>query len=439
MTPDQDRPLPSTLRALQVQRLRETVLWACDRLDTVRARMRKHGVSPSDIKDRDDIRRLPFTDKADLHDAYPTGAFAVPLDQLARIHASSGSLGNPTLAAYTKEDISVWTNVVTRTLIACGVTSHDVVQNAYTYGLFTGGLGLHYGIEALGATVIPTSAGNTMRQAQLLADLSVTALCCTPSYFVHLAESAFEQGISLADTKLRTGLFGAEPWSEQLRRRMEGPTGIEAFDIYGLSEVIGPGVASECHRHCGLHVFEDHFLPEIVDPVTGEALRDGEEGELVLTTLTKRAMPLLRYRTRDITALIPGRCECGRTLRRIQRISKRADDLIIVRGVNIFPAKIEASLLSVDDLAPHFRVLLTRARGLDKIEVQVERSPHIASPDREMLSRIRSKTSSLLKSALGIRVDVRLLDPGALPRSAGKTSRVVDQREGPVPTGSRIA
>ena len=324
------------------------------------------------MRSLDDVTKLPFTVKTDLRDTYPFGLFASPMKDIVRLHASTGTTGKPIVVAYTKEDIGVWENVMMRSFAACGLHAGDVIQNAYGYGLFTGGLGAHYGAEALGATVIPISGGNTQRQLMVMKDFGSTAICCTPSYFLHIIDQAQELGINLKELPLRAGVFGAEPWTESMRRRIEAESGIKAYDIYGLSEIIGPGVAMECQCQAGPHIFEDWFYPEIIDLKSGKPLPDGEEGELVLTTLGKQAMPMIRYRTRDITALTSEKCECGRTLRRIQRIGRRSDDMFIIRGVNVYPSQIETALLKVEGTLPHYQIILTREKGLDEVEVQVE-------------------------------------------------------------------
>ena len=334
-------PVP-LLRDLQFKRIRDVVGRAWERVEWFRSRMRERGLSPDDLSSIDDIAKLPFTAKNDLRDTYPFGLFASPMEDVVRLHASSGTTGKPIVVAYTKADLEVWTSVMVRSFACCGLHHGDVVQNAYGYGLFTGGLGAHYGAEELGATVIPISGGNTDRQIMVMKDFRVTAICCTPSYFLHMIERAGQLGVDIKGLPLRVGVFGAEPWTQSLRKHIEELSSIEAFDIYGLSEIIGPGVGIECHCHDGLHIFEDHFYPEIIDPETGETRPDGDEGELVLTTLSKHAMPMIRYRTRDITAIIPGPCACGRILRRIRRIGRRSDDMLIIRGVNVFPSQVAA-------------------------------------------------------------------------------------------------
>ncbi len=420
-------PLP-LLRSLQLERLQSVVRRAYERVRPYRLQMEAHGVKPEDIHSLDDIRRLPFTVKNDLRDNYPFGLFASPMEEIVRLHASSGTTGKPIVVAYTREDVEVWTEAMARTLAACGIGRGDVVQNAYGYGLFTGGLGAHYGAERLGATVIPISGGNTDRQIMVMKDFGVTAICSTPSYFVHLIERAAELGVDLRELPLRVGVFGAEPWSESMRRHIESSTRIKACDIYGLSEITGPGVASECALQNGLHVFEDFFYPEIIDPETGEVLPEGEEGELVLTTLAKQAMPVLRYRTRDITAFIPGQCRCGRNLRRIRRISRRSDDMFIIRGVNVFPSQVEAALLAVEGTLPHYQIILTREKGLDEMEVQVEVTPEVFSDKIGALERLQARLVEALDQVLGIRVNVRLVEPRAIQRSEGKAKRLIDRR-----------
>ena len=349
--------------------------------------------------------------------------------EIVRLHASSGTTGKPIVVAYTHDDVEVWTNAMRRAFAACGLTRGDVVQNAYGYGLFTGGLGAHYGAEALGATVIPTSGGNTDRQITVMKDFRVTAICCTPSYFLHLIERAAELGISIRDLPLRAGIFGAEPWTDSMRRRVESEGGIKAYDIYGLSEIIGPGVAIECPCQDGLHIFEDYFYPEIIDTETGEPVPDGEEGELVLTTLSKQAMPMIRYRTRDITHLISAPCPCGRTIRRIARISRRTDDMLIIRGVNVFPSQIEAALLEVEGTLPHYQIILTRQKGLDNLEVQVEVTPEVFGDEVRVLENLQTRLAETVDRTLGLRVAVRLVGPRTIARSEGKAKRVIDRRE----------
>ncbi|HEY3329099.1 MAG TPA: phenylacetate--CoA ligase [Capsulimonadaceae bacterium] len=413
---------------LQLERLKATVKRAYDHSDLFRKRMDERGLEPSSIRSLGDIGLIPFTVKTDLRDTYPFGMLTSPMSDVVRLHVSSGTTGKPIVVAYTREDIDVWTNVMARSLAACGVTRDDIVQNAYGYGLFTGGLGAHYGAEELGATVIPISGGHTERQIMIMSDFGVTAICCTPSYFLHLADRAMGMGIDMRDLPIRVGIFGAEPWTDAMRKRIEADAGIEAFDIYGLSEITGPGVAIECSEHDGLHIFEDHFFPEIVDPETGEALPDGAEGELVLTTLSKKAMPMIRYRTRDITALISERCSCGRTLRRMRRVGRRSDDMFIIRGINVFPSQIEAALLVVEGTLPHYQIVLTRRNGLDEIAVNVEVTAEVFSDSVGAMETLAKKLERSLEHTIGIRAAIHLVSPNTLERSEGKAKRVSDRR-----------
>jgi len=416
------------LRELQLRRLQTIVARAYERVQLIRERMQDRGLVPDSIRSLEDIARLPFTTKTDLRDTYPFGLFASPMEEVVRLHASSGTTGKPIVVAYTKQDVEVWTSVMVRSFAACGLHHGDIVQNAYGYGLFTGGLGAHYGAEGLGATVIPISGGNTDRQIMVMKDFGVTAICCTPSYFLHMIERAAEMGINIRELPLRVGVFGAEPWTESMRKHIESLSGIRAMDIYGLSEIIGPGVAIECTEQCGLHIFEDHFYPEIIDPGTGEVLPDGEEGELVLTTLSKHAMPMIRYRTRDITALISEPCGCGRSLRRMRRIGRRSDDMLIIRGVNVFPSQVEAALLEVEGTLPHYQIVLTRDHGLDQMEVLVEVTPESFSDRIGALEELSSHIEDRLEHVLGLRAPVRLVEPHTIQRSEGKAKRVIDKR-----------
>jgi phenylacetate-CoA ligase len=414
------------LRAIQLQRLQSVVARAYVNVGLFRSRMEKRGLTPASIKSLADIARLPFTVKNDLRDTYPFGLFASPMEEVVRLHASSGTTGKPIVVAYTQADLDVWSEVMVRSFAACGVHRGDVIQNAYGYGLFTGGLGAHYGGEALGATVIPISGGNTERQLMVIQDFGVTVLCCTPSYFLYLIESARDTKVDLSH--LRVGVFGAEPWSEAMRERIQEESGIRAHDIYGLSEIIGPGVGVECIERRGLHIFEDHFYPEIIDPETGEVLPEGAEGELVLTTLSKQAMPMIRYRTRDVTALVSDQCACGRTLRRIRRIGRRSDDMLIIRGVNVFPSQVETALLRVEGTLPHYQIVLTRDKGLDQMEVKVEVTPEVFSDEIRKLEALQQKLEASIENILGLRVRVTLVQPKTLARSEGKARRVSDQR-----------
>jgi phenylacetate-CoA ligase len=416
------------LRAVQLRRLKGVVERAYSNVSVYRQRMDDLGVAPAGIESLEDIGTLPFTVKDDLRDGYPFGMFASPMKDVVRLHASSGTTGKPTVVAYTREDLDVWAGVMMRTFAACGLSQDDIIQNTYGYGLFTGGLGAHYGAEALGATVIPISGGNTDRQIMVMKDFGVSAICCTPSYFVHLLERAAEMGVDLKDLPIRAGIFGAEPWSEGIRRHVEAQGGIKAFDIYGLSEIIGPGVASECEAQSGLHIFEDHFYPEIVAPETGEPVPDGEEGELVVTTLSKQAMPMLRYRTRDITSMITEPCRCGRSIRRFRRVGRRSDDMIIIRGVNVFPSQIESALLEVEGTLPHYQIILTRDKGLDEVAVEIEVTPEVFSDRVGDMEEVRGRLAHAVEHTLGIRVAIHLVEPRAIPRSQGKAKRVIDRR-----------
>jgi phenylacetate-CoA ligase len=420
-------PLPQ-LRDLQLQRLKGIVQRADDHVALFRKRMADRGMTPHDVQTLEDVSKLPFTEKTDLRDTYPFGLFASPMKEIVRLHASSGTTGKPIVVAYTQQDLQVWTNVMLRSFAACGLHEGDIIQNAYGYGLFTGGLGAHYGAEALGATVIPISGGNTQRQLMVMKDFGVTAICCTPSYFLHLIDQGAESGVNIKDLPLRAGVFGAEPWTESMRLRIEADSGIKAYDIYGLTEITGPGVAMECACQAGPHIFEDCFYPEIIDAKTGQPCPDGQEGELVLTTLCKQAMPMIRYRTRDITSLTTEPCECGRTLRRIRRISRRADDMFIIRGVNVYPSQIESALLKVEGALPHYQIILTRERGLDVMEVQVEVTPEVFGDTVGALERLQEKLSKSIETTVGLRANVRLVQPRTLQRSEGKAKRVLDQR-----------
>jgi phenylacetate-CoA ligase len=420
------------LREVQLQRLKAVTTLAYDRVPLFRERMEAKGVKPGDVQKLEDVRLLPFAIKNDLRDTYPYGLFAVPMSEVVRLHASSGTTGKPIVVGYTAEDMDVWKQVIMRTLYAAGYSRGDVVQNMFGYGLFTGGLGLHGGIEGIGATVIPISGGNSERQIMVMKDFGVTAVSCTPSYFIHLIEVAGKLGIDFKrDLQVKRGVFGAEPWTDQMRQYIETASGIKAYDIYGLSEIIGPGVAAECQCQAGLHVFEDHFLVEIVDPKTLEPVPDGEEGELVLTTLSKRAMPVLRYRTRDITALETRPCACGRSIRRIRRISRRSDDMFIIRGVNIFPSQIETALLKTEASLPHYQIVLTRKSGLDRMEVRVEVTGEMLSDRLSEMEGLQRRFAHGIEQITSLHTDVILVQPGTIPRSEGKAKRVLDQRNEP--------
>ncbi len=416
------------LRALQFARLKDTIKRTYDNVELFRTRMQDRNLTPESVKSLEDLAKLPFTLKYDLRDTYPFGLFATPMEDVVRLHASSGTTGKPIVVGYTKNDIELWAGVMRRAFACCGLSNKDRIQVSYGYGLFTGGLGAHYGAEALGATVVPTSVGNTQRQIMLMKDFGVTAICCTPSYFNFLIEKALEMGLDMRDLPIRAGIFGAEPWTLEMRKHIEENGNIKAYDIYGLSEIIGPGVAVECSEQNGLHIFEDHFYPEIINPDTGEVLPDGEFGELVITTLTKEAFPMIRYRTRDLTRIITGKCACGRTIRRIDRISSRSDDMMIVRGINVFPSQIEAAMLTVEGTTPNFNIILYTENGMDNIEVNVEINESIFSDKVKEMEKLQACIASSIEHTIGLRVKVKLVAPGTITRSEGKAKRVFDQR-----------
>ncbi|HEX9919950.1 MAG TPA: phenylacetate--CoA ligase [Candidatus Methylomirabilis sp.] len=417
------------LRDLQLERLKEVCERTYHRIPFYYQAFRKAGVKPKDINSLEDLSRLPFTTKDDLRDNYPFGLFAVPPSDIVEIHTSSGTTGKPIVGGYTHRDIELWSEVMARCLTCSGTTKDDVVQNAYGYGLFTGGLGVHYGARRIGASVIPISGGNTKRQIMIMQDFGSTILTCTPSYTLFLAEVAAEMGMTFERMSLKAGNFGAEPWSESMRVEIERKLKLLALDIYGLTEIIGPGVANECQVKEGLHIFEDHFLPEIIDPATGKSLPPGQAGELVITTLTKEAMPLIRYRTRDITALIPQACPCGRTMVRMKRIMGRTDDMLIIRGVNVFPSQIEAVLMQMEETEPHYQIVVDRVGALDELEIQVEVNEGIFSDQIKRLEDIERKIEKEIESALGISVKVKLAEPKSIQRSEGKAKRVIDKRK----------
>ncbi|MBF0396607.1 MAG: phenylacetate--CoA ligase [Desulfobacterales bacterium] len=418
------------VEALQLKRLKNLIERVYAVVPYYRKKMEEMGVKPSDIKCLEDIRKLPFTTKEDLRINYPFGLFAVPFERVVRIHASSGTTGKPTVVGYTKRDIETWAELMARTLTAGGVHQGDVVQNAYGYGLFTGGLGAHYGAEKVGAAVIPISGGNSKRQIMLMQDFGSTVLLCTPSYALNIADVMKEMNIPESSLKIRVGLFGAEPWSENMREEIEKRLNIKAMDIYGLSEVIGPGVASECiEEKRGLHIFEDNFIAEIINPITCEPLPHGEKGELVFTTLTKEAFPVIRYRTRDISVIIPEPCSCGRTFKRMQRITGRSDDMLIIRGVNVFPSQIEHVLMSIKGVEPHYQIVVEREGSLDMMEVQVEVSEGIFSDEVKVLQKLNKCISQELKDTLGVNCKVKLVEPKTIQRSEGKAKRVIDNRK----------
>lgn len=418
------------LEAIQLRRLKNTVERIYAIVPFYRRKLDEVGVKPDDIKTLDDLKRLPFTTKQDLRDNYPFGLFAVPMENVVRLHASSGITGQQTVVGYTARDIQTWAELMARALSAAGATRGDIIHNAYGYGLFTGGLGVHYGAEKLGASVIPISGGNTKRQIMIMRDFGATILTCTPSYALRLAEVAREVGLDPRTLKLKTGVFGAEPWSEKMREEIEKVLNIVALDIYGLSEIIGPGVAIECvEAKKGLHIFEDHFIPEIIDPETGENLPPGETGELVLTTITKEAFPMIRYRTRDITSLNPEPCICGRTHIRMNRITGRSDDMIIIRGVNVFPSQIESVLMELEEVEPIYQLILDREGSLDILTVLVEVGEQAFSDEVRKLQELEKKIENNIKEYLGVSAKVKLVEPKTIARSEGKAQRVIDRRK----------
>jgi len=415
-------------RELQSQRLRETVRRCYERVPTYRKKLDEVGIRPEDIRSVEDITLLPFTTKEDLIENYPFGMFAVPLSDVVRIHSSSGTTGKPKVVGYTRKDVEMWAEVMARTICCGGGGPNDVIQNAYGYGLFTGGLGIHYGAEKIGMTVIPISGGNTKRQIMVMQDFGATMLACTPSYALYIADTAAEMGIDIRNLPLKNGIFGAEPWTNNLRKEIEAKMGIRATDIYGLSEIIGPGVSSECEVQNGLHVFDDHFLPEIIDPNTLEVLPPNTPGELVFTSLTKEAFPILRYRTRDLSMLMTDPCPCGRTHYRMGRITGRTDDMLIIRGVNVFPSQIESVLLDIEGTAPHYLIVVNREDSLDSLEVWVEVSEEVFSDEIKVLEQLEEKIQREIESVLGISVTVKLKEPRSIERSEGKAKRVLDNR-----------
>ncbi|RZB32007.1 MAG: phenylacetate-CoA ligase [Desulfobacteraceae bacterium Eth-SRB1] len=418
------------LEAIQLRRLQTTLEHVYATVPFYHKQFEKAGITPGDIKSLDDLKRIPFTTKQDLRDNYPFGMFAVPMDNVVRIHASSGTTGQPTVVGYTARDINMWAKLMARALTAGGASRGDIIHNAYGYGLFTGGLGTHYGAEKLGASVIPVSGGNTKRQIIIMKDFGPTILTATPSYALYLAEVAEDMGVDFTDLKFKFGIFGAEPWSENMRHEIERKLNIIAVDIYGLSEVMGPGVAIECHEaKQGLHIFEDHFIPEVIDPDTGEVLPDGETGELVFTSITKEAFPVIRYRTRDITSLNKEPCICGRTLIRMNRVSGRTDDMLIIRGVNVFPSQIESVLMEIDEVEPHYQLVVEREGKLDTLTVLVEVGERLFSDEVKVLQNLEKRISNNIKEYLGVSAQVKLVEPKVIARSQGKAVRVIDKRK----------
>ncbi len=427
--PDLETLPREELEALQLRRLQSLCAKLYATVPFYRHRFDEAGLRPEDVRRLSDLRYLPFTEKQDMRNNFPFGLFAMPKENIVRLHASSGTTGKATVVGYTRRDINNWSDCVARSLAMTGLTANDTIHIAYGYGLFTGGLGLHYGVERLGATAIPMSGGSTKRQVQLMRDFGATAICCTPSYALHLYEAAQEQGIDFHDLPLRIGVFGAEPWSEEMRRDVEQKLDLDALNIYGLSEVMGPGVAMECATaKNGMHIQEDHFLAEIIDPLTGEQLPLGERGELVLTTLTKEGIPLLRYRTRDITSIDASPCACGRTFYKLQRIAGRSDDMLIIRGVNVYPSQIEAILLETEGVSPHYQIIVSREGPLDVVEVRVEVDATNFSDTIKDLQYREKSIQKAIKEFLGVSAKVRLVESRSIERSEGKAVRVIDNR-----------
>lgn len=417
------------LREIQSERLAAIVDRVYHNVPFYRQKMQEKGILPGDIKSVDDLKILPFTNKQDLRDNYPFGLFSSPMSEIIRLHASSGTTGKRTVVGYTRRDLDNWSEVMARTLTAAEIGRSSFLQIAYGYGLFTGGLGIHYGAEKVCATVIPISGGNSKMQLQIMEDFGTTNLACTPSYALYLAEEIEERNIDRSKLKLKTGIFGAEPWTENMRKEIEDRLKIKAMDIYGLSEIIGPGVGFECMSRSGLHISEDHFIPEIIDPDTGEVLEEGMEGELVFTTINKEGLPLIRYRTHDISKLNFEKCDCGRTLARMEKVTGRTDDMLIIRGVNVFPSQIESVLLETAKTAPHYQLIVDRDGQLDKLEVLVEMSPELFSDEVKKLEIVESNIRREIESTLGVSVKVRLVEPKSIARSEGKAIRVIDKRK----------
>ncbi len=418
------------LQELQLKRLKNTLADACSTVDLYRKRLDGAGIDPERFDSLDDLEKIPFTVKDDLRDNYPFGLFARTMKEVVRIHSSSGTTGNPTVVGYTKNDIAMWANLIARQLYAAGIRRDDVIQNSYGYGLFTGGLGLHYGGELLGAVVVPVSGGNTERQIKIMQDYKSTAICCTPSYALYIAEVGKELGVDFESLPLVTGIMGAEPWTEEIRREIEARLHIDAIDIYGLSEIIGPGVSCECDRKAGLHIAEDHFIIEIIDPETGKRKKPGEIGEMVFTSLTKEALPIIRYRTRDLSKIDISKCGCGRTHARMAKPMGRADDMLIIRGVNVFPSQIEEVLMQVRGVEPHYLIVVDSKNYLDTLEVWIEVSEEIFSEKMNDLENFESAIEHKLYSITGIKIDVKLKEPKTIQRSIGKAKRVIDKRKG---------
>ncbi len=417
------------IEALQSFRLSKQIRRVYENVKPYREKMDEAGIKPEDIKSVKDLSKLPFTVKHDLRENYPYGMFAVPMSEVVRIHASSGTTGKQTVVGYTAKDVDIWAECAARSLAAVGATKHDFVHVSYGYGLFTGGLGIHYGAEKLGATAIPASAGNSKRQLEMFKDFGSSVVCMTPSYAISLIELMQEMGMTKDDIHLKAGVFGAEPWTEEMRKEIEAGLGIKAYDIYGLSEVMGPSVSCECEYQCGMHIWEDHFIPEIIDPDTLEVLPAGQQGELVFTCITKEALPLIRYRTRDIATLIYEPCKCGRTHVRMLKPQGRTDDMLIIRGVNVFPSQIESALLSVDNKATNYLLVVDRVNNLDTLEVQLELRDDMFGDNVKDVEAYKRKVKSAIDSAIGVGVNIKLLEPKSLARSMGKATRCIDNRK----------
>lgn len=415
------------LKTLQSQRLVETVKRVYDNVPLYRAKMDAAGITPEDIHGVEDLHKLPFTTYVDLREAYPFGMAAVPKSEWVRLHASSGTTGKPKMAVYTKNDIELWSEVVARCMAMAGMTKEDTILVGYGYGLFTGGLGAHYGAEKLGAMVLPVSTGNTQKTIDMLIDCDATAIACTPSYLLHLAEALEKQDL-LDKVKLKYAICGAEPWTDEMRARLESKLTLKCVDIYGLTEIIGPGVACDCEAHAGLHIWEDHFIAEIINPETGEVVPEGEDGELVITTITKEGMPMIRYRTKDLTSLEYGTCSCGRTMARIQRFKGRSDDMLVIKGVNVFPSQVEAALLTIEGMTPNYFITVDRVNDQDTIEVAVELDDNFFSDEIADSERLTDKVKHVLKMTIGLNCKVRLVEPNTLEHSMGKTKHVLDKR-----------
>ncbi len=428
-TPEIECASREKMRLLQAQRLHDMVCRCYENVEFYRNKLDELGIKPSDITTVEDLQKLPFTYKQDLRDTYPYGLFAVPREKLVRVQASSGTTGKMTVVGYTANDIDSWSEDAARAIVAAGGTKSDYVHVSYGYGLFTGGLGMHYGAEKLGATAIPVSSGNTKRQIDILMDFGSNILCCTPSYAMYIGETLQEMGIKPEDFPLRAGILGAEPWSNEMRAEIERMLGIKAYDIYGLSEIMGPGVAYECSAQTGMHINEDKYIPEIIDPDTGEVLPDGTQGELVFTCITKEALPLIRYRTRDIASLTRDKCSCGRTLIKMSKPCGRTDDMLIIRGINVFPSQIESVLLELNLVTPNYLLVVEREGNLDTLEVRVEMTPEMFSDAVRGIEKVEKKIKTALLSTLGLAASVRLVEPKSIPRSEGKAKRILDNRK----------